>query len=318
MLPVRHPRTLLLTLDAFNTIFHPRQPVPEIYTHVAQDLGVIPSTITADAVKPAFRTAFKRNSAQYPNYGRDTPGFGGPKAWWGKVIRECFAQVKGGSTTVDEIPDRLVETLFTVFGEEAYKLYNDAEPFFRKLQLWKQAKRSRNVSQDLVREDCWDRIVVGVISNSDDRVPTILRSMGLRVGSAWADNGDLLPPADETHDAIKQENDIDFIVTSYEAGKEKPNKHIFDVAQKRAGEYLNATSPAKRPLFPAPSYYCIHVGDDYHDDYQGGQSAGWDSFLLLREDVEIPEHAQKSARSISNLDQLFSLLRMEDHDGRLV
>ncbi|EEP81283.1 predicted protein [Uncinocarpus reesii 1704] len=269
MAPLSRHRTLLLTLDAFNTIFHPRRPIPAIYAGVAQDLGVIPSDISHDVVKTAFKAAFKHNSAHYPNYGRDTPGFGGPKVWWGNVIRECFANVKGRDSTVNDIPDRLVETLIGVFeGDSGYKLYDDVIPFFKKLQAWKDAKRSGNTGKD------WDRIVIGVVSNADDRVPTILRSLGLHVGSAWANSGELLPTVDKAYGAMEGENDIDFIVTSYEAGKEKPHKHIFDVARKRAEEHLRTCGADIDCPFPAGNDLCVHVGDDYHDDYEGARNAG--------------------------------------------
>lgn len=319
MVLVHRPRTLLLTLDAFNTIFHPRQPIPTIYTRVAQELDVIPPSISLDVVKPAFKTAFKRNIAKYPNYGRDTPGFGGPRAWWGTVIRECFAEVKGHGTASD-IPDRLVQALLSIFQSDlGYKLYNDVEPFFQKLQMWRNMKKSSTTMLKDGGNGSFDRIVLGVISNSDDRVPDILRSLGLRVGSAWADNGDRLPSVVNLDGATKRDNDIDLIVTSYEAGKEKPHKHIFNVAQKRAEEHLTTTGFIIDPPFLAAPYdRCVHVGDDYRDDYQGAMNAGWDGFLLLREDVDVPESAHKLSNSISNLDDLFPLLGMENHEGKLV
>ncbi|WEW60172.1 hypothetical protein PRK78_005657 [Emydomyces testavorans] len=322
MVPVRRPRTLLLTLDAFNTIFHPRQPIPAIYTHVAQDLGVIPSTVTPEAVKPAFKTAFKHNSTEYPNYGRNTPGFGGPRAWWRNVIRECFAAVKGHGATVNDVPDRLVESLISVFeGDVGYKLYDDVKPFFSKLQAWKAAKRAGNVPKGAVGS--FDRVTVGIISNSDDRVPKILRSLGLQVGSAWADDGELLPPVRGIMSAEKtgeRENDIDFIVTSYEAGDEKPNKHIFDVAKKRAEEYLKEEGRDIEFHFPPAEYdHCVHVGDDYRDDCRGAKDAGWQSVLLLREDVDAPEpHNRQVIHSISDLNELFRYLSMENRDGKFI
>ncbi|EEH16956.2 hypothetical protein PABG_07043 [Paracoccidioides brasiliensis Pb03] len=81
--PSAHPRTLLLTLDAFNTLFHPRLPVPVQYAQVAQSLSFPPpqqltsnnknlsTEALAEKISVAFRAAFKRESAARPNYGRN-------------------------------------------------------------------------------------------------------------------------------------------------------------------------------------------------------------------------------------------------------
>ncbi|PGH04117.1 hypothetical protein AJ80_08579 [Polytolypa hystricis UAMH7299] len=93
-------RALLLTLDAFNTIFHPHPPVATQYLSAARSIPSFlpPSTttpITPHDISTAFRASYKLQASLYPNYGREVPNFNGPTEWWGNVIRGCFATVTG-------------------------------------------------------------------------------------------------------------------------------------------------------------------------------------------------------------------------------
>src|SRR6266536_783735 len=91
MLPLSplKPRILVLTFDAFNTLFHPRLPVATQYVQTAHSLGLFPS-VTPQALQSAFRGALQHEMETHPNYGRNQPGFGGPREWWGNVIRRSF------------------------------------------------------------------------------------------------------------------------------------------------------------------------------------------------------------------------------------
>ncbi|KAF3479929.1 uncharacterized protein GIQ15_06905 [Arthroderma uncinatum] len=286
----RSPTTLLLTLDAFNTIFHPRQHVAVQYTQVAKAAGFLSSSVSPETVQAAFKSAYKRESASRPNYGRNTPGFGGPREWWANVIRDCFSRVQGkaaevnggsGVMTGQEVPDSLVAELLQRFeGKEGYAPFEDVEGFFSRLKAWKGELEEKG-KVGCSGSNHIKRIVVGIISNSDDRISPILNSLGISVGSAWADTGELLPrgPTSTSTGGKIKLNDIDFIVTSYEAGDEKPHPRIFDIAKTRAKEHLLATDPSYEE---DDSWRRIHIGDDYDHDYQGATNSGWENFLLLR------------------------------------
>lgn len=309
-------QTLLLTLDAFNTIFHPRQHVALQYTEIAKAAGFISQNVTPESVQAAFKVAYKRETASRPNYGRNTPGFGGPREWWANVIRGCFARVHTGKNELEgvsetravrEVPDSLVAQILRRFeSKEGYTLFEDVESFFSRLNSWKKELQERKKAGSL-RDGDVRNVIVGVVSNSDDRVSPILNSLGLSVGNAWADSGELLPRASSaipTGEA--QLNDVDFIVTSYEAGEEKPHRHIFDVAKTRAKEHLLVTDPSSQV---DGGWRRIHIGDDHGDDYQGAINAGWESFLLLRDGMDyLPgtDHRAigsdvKSLRSLTDL-----------------
>ena len=62
---------------------------------------------------------------------------------------------------------------------------------------------------------------------------------------------------------------LDFIVTSTEAGADKPNPAIFRLALERAG--VNSTE-------------AVHVGDQYHLDIIGARGVGINTILLDRFD----------------------------------
>lgn len=61
---------------------------------------------------------------------------------------------------------------------------------------------------------------------------------------------------------------FDFVLGSYQAGAEKPDKEIFKMAMK-ASE-LKDLKPQE----------CLHIGDTPVTDYFGPRSAGWYSLLI--------------------------------------
>ena len=128
-------------------------------------------------------------------------------------------------------------------------LYPDVLPFFKFLRQQKAASRGDSV---------WSKAIVGVITNSDDRVPSILSNFGLQVGLCRHGNASQAP--------FKAEDDINFVVLSHDVGSEKPNSRIFDAA---------------KHLVPKQERF-VHIGDDLQKDYYAAQRAGWEGFLLDR------------------------------------
>ncbi|PGH04116.1 hypothetical protein AJ80_08578 [Polytolypa hystricis UAMH7299] len=159
----------------------------------------------------------------------------------------------------------------------------------------------------------WERIVVGVVSNTDDRVASILTDLGLKVGDpglvAGSDRS-----IEERLRARRRgvENDVDFVLTSYEAGREKPDRRIFDVARKRAEEVVLVNGEEEERL----EWRCMHVGDDYERDYMGAVGAGWDAYLLPRDGdhlalESVREKYGDSVKQIRSLPDLLSKLGIE-------
>ncbi|KAE8144000.1 hypothetical protein BDV38DRAFT_289792 [Aspergillus pseudotamarii] len=317
------PRTLLLTLDAFETLFHPRPSVPEQYVSAAHHFGLPKTAITAERVFAAFKPAFKAQSKARPNYGRDDVirgHYGGPRQWWGEIIRGTFSQVlaeqqyhnnnrttnhnndnndSGGQV---DLPEGLVGYLLDRFAsKEGYALYDDVGPFF---------SRIRAVKESGARLGPFDRVVIGVVSNSDDRVPAVLKSLGLRVGDCRADEGvdsmRLSGFEERSSSGVVVEgsavnggvNDVDLVVTSYEAGVEKPSPRIFEVTRRQA--------KALAPGDDLGDWTCVHVGDDLEKDYRAAVGAGWHGYFLARGDDARSGHGD--ANVIRSLVDLVPLL----------
>lgn len=225
--------------------------------------------------------------------------------------------MKGAGTREEDVPEELIERLIERFNSgEGYTLYPEVLDFFKRLRQWKESRRGNLAPIDTRgtgKEFDW--VVVGILSNTDDRVAAILTSLGLGVGTAWANNGELLAP---TGKRIERDGhyDLDFVVTSYEAGNEKPHKGIFEVAEKRAKEHLLETesdSGHPRPSLEKTTWSYVHVGDDYEQDYLGAIDAGWNCYLLPRDGIG---HAPSDLKNINKVDTLTELLpQVGIHDG---
>ena len=77
----RHQRRVVLTFDAFGTLFTPREPIGQSYAETARRHGL--SGFTNDQIASTFRDAFKQEQNQAPNYGKQV-GMGPPQ-WWSNV-----------------------------------------------------------------------------------------------------------------------------------------------------------------------------------------------------------------------------------------
>lgn len=119
----------------------------------------------------------------------------------------------------------------------------------------------------------YDRVVVGVITNSDDRVPDILASLGVKVGP-WR-CGQALKEVDDG----KGNWDVDFAVMSYDAGFEKPDRRIFDAAVKMV-EAIRGSEEAGDKGTDSSSWEKVYVGDEHAKDVVGAKDAGWNAVLI--------------------------------------
>ncbi len=166
-------------------------------------------------------------------------------------------------------------------SDEGYSLTATADSLLRTL------KRQQQQEQ----ENPYPRIIVGVITNSDDRVPSILSSLGLRVSPfRFGSSVDLAQVATQLYD-------IDLHCMSYDVGSSKPGRKIFDAAEDMANQLLAAlaahespgTNPGRIP--PAASWLKIYVGDEYEKDVVGAHQAGWNSvFVGAERDVPSQEN----------------------------
>lgn len=278
----RAPKSIILTFDAFGTLVCPRRPIAEQYLDAARKSGLAVQDIAAPSLFASFKQSFKQLDDLYPNYGQCENGLNSSREWWNRVVWNTFApfitlpeKVLHASETLFPLPHsreyvdeelhanakKLEETchiLWERFHSIAYTTFSDVKPLYIALQELK-AKYAKDV-----------RIIVGVISNSDHRIKSVMESLGLYDNCHWAKV--TLKPTVNRKPML-----LDFIITSAENGYLKPDPIIFRSALNKA--ILNVGYAPSR-LFTTT----IHVGDDATTDVRGAIAAGWDCSVLLQRD----------------------------------
>lgn len=162
-------------------------------------------------------------------------------------------------------------------------LYPDVVPAFEEL------RQIRDISK---RDPASPKLIVGVITNSDDRVPSVLSSLGLKVNPRRHGT-----PAQSLKFSEDEEDDVDFVIMSYDVGFEKPSRKIFDAARQVV---YSGWGPKKQ----GDRY--IHVGDDLEKDFRGAEQAGWDRVLLDREENH-GKHATQELQAVTRMKNLRGL-----------
>lgn len=150
-----------LSLDFYGTLVHTRRPVGASWAEVAARHGIPRDPVALDA---AFRTSFRATVAR----GGVQHGDGRP--FWREVVAGVFERV-------DPV---LSDALYDHFADPA---------------AWRVADHARDVLRALAQRG-WR---IGVLSNSDERVRTLVRGLGIEVdavilsGEAGADKPDPRP-----------------------------------------------------------------------------------------------------------------------------
>jgi len=261
-------KNILLCFDAFGTLFRPRQSIIKQYGDVARSYGV--SGFDDDELAASFKNAFKTESKDHPNYGRATNM--GSQQWWTNVIERTFLPVTTKHS--QRLPPAVAPALLHRFNsKEGYEMFPDAIDYIKALTRpeWQHILRRNDVRSDDMSER---RLVVGLITNSDDRVPDVLSSFGLTVKPLR--HGTKI----ETYHPSTITADIDFAIMSYDVGHEKPDRRIFDAASSTVRDMLVAEGEKQPDL----SDWClIYVGDELEKDAFAAADAGWRAILLDRD-----------------------------------
>ncbi|KAM6480245.1 hypothetical protein HDV62DRAFT_105848 [Trichoderma sp. SZMC 28011] len=246
---------LLLCFDAFGTLFSPKGAVAQQYAEVARQCGI--TEFSDNELQSRLLAAIKEEREQNPNYGKAT-GLGATK-WWTNVIHKTFTPLIRSDQA---LPPSLVPKLMHRFSSsEGYDAQHDLVPALRALRHEKSLQG-------------FDKVVIGVVTNSDDRVPSILSSFGLNVSPARFGSEDQM---DVNHE---DRYDIDFHCMSYDVGVEKPDTRIFNAAELMLSRIIAARhgkAPAEADL---QSWQKVYVGDEYAKDVVGSTDAGWNPVLL--------------------------------------
>ncbi|HYR90246.1 MAG TPA: HAD-IA family hydrolase [Terriglobia bacterium] len=202
--------------DAAETLFTTRGSVGEIYGSIAREYG---SQAAPEVIQAAFVRHFR---------GAGPISTENQKQWWRDVVFRVFSDVG------------MVEN----FDEFFNKVYDR----FRDSQGWILFPETREVLDHLKRFS----IKIGVISNFDDRIYSVMRSL------------DIL-------------SYFDSVTISSQTGYCKPDPRIFEAAIRALG---------------VPASDILLVGDSLRDDVEAGKRAGLTAVLMDRSgryaSIEVP------------------------------
>ncbi|WP_017651980.1 HAD-IA family hydrolase [Fortiea contorta] len=212
-------RPQVIFLDAVGTIIGVKGSVGEVYSQIAQEFGV---TISADILNTKFIHSFK---AAPPPIFPDADNQDILQCefdWWQKIAINTFESVGA----MQEFSD------FPAFFSELYIHFGTAEPWFVYPDVLPALANWRRLGIEL-----------GVVSNFDSRIYSVLQSLGLR----------------------------DFftsITISTQARAAKPDPQIFAVALEKHN---------------CPPTAAWHIGDSVKEDYQGAKAAGLRGIWINRQ-----------------------------------
>jgi len=209
--------------------------------------------ISPQDLEKSFRTTYTRYTQTYPNYGKGK--LEGPREWWAALINDTFVDATGSRV----LPSHLGSGLYTHFSSAtAYKPYVDSLSFIKSMRA--------------LREQYSDPegplVCVGVVTNSDPRVRSVLESMGFQVGlSEYAgrekatltktDEGLPLIPPNLQPTSYDPDNDFDFLATSYDAASEKPDGGIWTYAKDLVGTIPPARATRALNILREPREYSM-------------------------------------------------------------
>lgn len=206
----------LVTFDVTNTCIRIVKSVGYHYSQAVQSHGIHLDPLQLDK---AFNLMFKKMNREFPNFGLNQNI--SCHDWWEKLVSGTFAAL---GMTDEGIVKQIGNKLYADFaGPQKWEVYPDVVPTLHALKQ--------------------KGLAVGVISNFDDRLKPILKSLKI---------ADL----------------FDFTLASYEVGYCKPDPRLFQLALKRAQVRADQAT---------------HVGDNYDLDYIAARAAGMQSVLLTRD-----------------------------------
>jgi len=207
----------LITFDAAGTLIDHKWDPAGIARSAAKACGMSVAELDARRVYDDVASKHRAKLVELERLGERSA----IDALWQRQVADWLQQV---GCDPSRAPEVLREFRRRAFGPEShvFALYDDALPAL--------ASCKRNGT------------VVGVISNWDHTLHTVLKNLGIA-------------------------EEFDFVIASLEFGFEKPDERIFAEALERAGADADAS---------------LHVGDDYNDDFVGATNAGWAALLIDR------------------------------------
>jgi len=237
-------RYQVIFFDAAETLFRVNGSVAEIYLRLASRHGFKESPESLTAIKQAFSRAFQE--APPPVFAATEPQTikQCERLWWFDVVHNVFYRV-GMFERFDDFFDEVFEV-------------------FENPGTWSLFPETQQVLAQLKEEG----FELGIISNFDSRLFTVLRGLGI-------------------------ERLFDTVTISSLAHAAKPAPRIFELAlEKHAAEPADA----------------VHVGDSFRDDVQGAAKTGMTGILLDRKSIAPAPPDTRRIQSLDQLRPLLLTL----------
>lgn len=205
----------VITFDAGGTLLRPHPSVGAVYREVALRHGRdYPAKILDRRFRGAFHSVSRDDSVPDPE-ARE-------RDFWRRVVLE---------TIDDPIIERMDD--FDAFFAELWESFAHAH-------RWREIEGASTMLRELKQRG----YRIGIISNWDRRLHTVLEETGLR-------------------------ELFEMVMISTEAGSEKPDADIFRLAEKSFGVQAGQ---------------CLHIGDSRKHDIAGALAAGWHSLLIRHDE----------------------------------
>ncbi|OWF37479.1 haloacid dehalogenase-like hydrolase domain-containing protein 3 [Mizuhopecten yessoensis] len=217
----------MITFDVTNTILRVLGGVGQQYAQISKLYGV---ELDPVKINQAFKTHWARQNQQHPNFGAEENM--ASHHWWQDLVKKTFvdAGYQGNDSTISTIFTHLYIHFGTSNG-------------------WEVLPGADQTLQNLKNSG----VKLGVISNFDERLETILNKIALK-------------------------HHFDFVISSKEFKIAKPDVRIFQEAL-RLGE--------------CPACQSLHVGDHFHNDYCGAREAGLTGVLYRKDMNNLPQEVDK-------------------------
>ncbi|KOC67469.1 Rhythmically expressed gene 2 protein [Habropoda laboriosa] len=216
MIKLVRPR--LITFDVTGTLLMTK--LEEYYAEIGSQHGL---SVDSRKLARSFKNNFHRLSLEHPIYGKHT-GIGWEN-WWRQIVHNVFKDQH--SSVSDATLDKVANNLISCYGTS---------------MCWHKYPGTIELLEYLQKRG----LILGVISNFDERLEAILEDTRIRFY-------------------------FSFVLTSYDFGVEKPDTSIFD-------EALRLTKEQHR-IDVAPQE-AIHIGDSVNNDYIGAKNSNWNALLI--------------------------------------
>ncbi|XP_053972197.1 rhythmically expressed gene 2 protein-like [Hylaeus volcanicus] len=240
MIKLVRPR--LVTFDVTGTLLMTK--LEEHYVAIGTQHGL---SVDPRKVARSFKHSFRRLSKEHPVFGKHT-GIGWEN-WWRQIVHNVFKDQH--SYLPEATLDKVANSLIKCYGTN---------------MCWHKYPGTIELLEYLQKKG----VILGVISNFDERLEAILLDTNIRFY-------------------------FSFVLTSYDFGVEKPDTSIFEEALRLTKE---------RHSIDISPQEAIHIGDSIRYDYIGAKAANWNGILINRDGDAIDDQNVSKNDVFVNLQDL--------------